>query len=146
MTPSTPPSTSLRAWRVWPATPITFMPLARAASATFADASMPRTGIPCLAKYWSRYPSLLAISTTIYFLWVLPASGERFWPAAASVLGLIAVSALWVLFGHTLPIKRRTLRPVSAGVFFAGLSVVALRFASRKRIDTNQRLLVERGA
>ena len=31
------------------------------------------------------------------------------------------------------------------GVFFAALSIVALRLASRQRIDTNQRLLVERG-
>ncbi|MGW0548275.1 ATP-binding protein [Streptomyces altiplanensis] len=64
---------------------------------------------------------LLTISTAIYFSWVLPVSGERLWPEGASVLGLVAVSVLWVLFGHTLPIKRRTLRPVSAGVFFVGL-------------------------
>jgi NHLM bacteriocin system ABC transporter peptidase/ATP-binding protein len=31
------------------------------------------------------------------------------------------------------------------GIFFALLSIVVLRLASRKRIDTNQRLLVERG-
>ncbi|MFC9970662.1 sensor histidine kinase [Spirillospora sp. NPDC127200] len=65
--------------------------------------------------------SLLTISTAIYFSWVLPASGERFWPEGASVLGLVAVSVPWVLFGHTLPIRRRTLRPVPAGVFFVGL-------------------------
>lgn len=64
---------------------------------------------------------LLTVSTAIYFAWVLPASGERFWPEGASVLGLVAVSVLWVLLGHTLPIKRRTLRPVSAGIFFIGL-------------------------
>ncbi|MCX5415762.1 ATP-binding protein [Streptomyces sp. NBC_00059] len=64
---------------------------------------------------------LLAISTTIHFSWVLPASGERFWPEGVSALGLVAVSVLWVLAGHTLPIKRRTLRPVSAGIFFVGL-------------------------
>ncbi|MGW4202644.1 ATP-binding protein [Streptomyces sp. NPDC004726] len=64
---------------------------------------------------------LLTISTAIYFSWVLPASGERFRPEGASVLGLVAVSVLWVLFGHTLPIKRRTLGPVSAGIFFVGL-------------------------
>ncbi|NED96351.1 sensor histidine kinase [Phytoactinopolyspora alkaliphila] len=63
---------------------------------------------------------LLTISTVIYFS-VLPASGESFWPEGASVLGLVAVSVLWVLFGHTLPIKRRTLRPVSAGIYFVGL-------------------------
>ncbi|MFD0479077.1 sensor histidine kinase [Nonomuraea thailandensis] len=64
---------------------------------------------------------LLTISTAVYFSWVLPGSGERFWPGGASVLGLVAVSVLWVLFGHTLPIRRRTLRPVPAGVFFVGL-------------------------
>lgn len=64
---------------------------------------------------------LLTISTAIYFSLVLPASGERFWPEGATVLGLVAVAVLWVLLGHTLPIKRRTLRPVSAGVFFVGL-------------------------
>jgi NHLM bacteriocin system ABC transporter peptidase/ATP-binding protein len=31
------------------------------------------------------------------------------------------------------------------GVFFAALNLVALRFVSRRRIDTNQRLLMERG-
>ncbi|MGC4944114.1 sensor histidine kinase [Kribbella sp. DT2] len=64
---------------------------------------------------------LLTISTVIYCAGVLPASGERFWPEGASVLGLVAVSVLWVLFGHTLPIIRRTLRPVPAGIFLVGL-------------------------
>ncbi|MFC8592939.1 sensor histidine kinase [Streptomyces atroolivaceus] len=64
---------------------------------------------------------LLTISTVIYFSWVLPASGERFRPEGASVLGLVSVSVLWVLFGHTLPIKRRTLRPVPTGIFSIGL-------------------------
>ncbi|MEV0650948.1 sensor histidine kinase [Phytomonospora sp. NPDC050363] len=69
---------------------------------------------------------LLTISTAIYFTRVLPASGERFWPEGASVLGLVAVSVPWVLFGHTLPIKRRTLRPVSTAVFFVGLLVLCV--------------------
>ncbi|WP_200960516.1 sensor histidine kinase [Oerskovia sp. Root22] len=64
---------------------------------------------------------LLTISTAIYFSQVLPASGERFWPEGASVLGLVAVSALWVLFGQTLPLRRRALRPVPAGIYFVGL-------------------------
>ncbi|WLS44740.1 sensor histidine kinase [Micromonospora profundi] len=64
---------------------------------------------------------LLAISAAIYFLWVLPASGERFWAEGAAVLGLVAVSALWVLIGHTLPMKSRTLRPVPMAVYFVGL-------------------------
>ena len=64
---------------------------------------------------------LLTVSTAIYFLRVLPADGERFRPEGAAVLGLVAVSALWVLFGQTLPIRRRTLRPVSAGIYFVGL-------------------------
>ncbi|GGA76223.1 histidine kinase [Pseudoclavibacter endophyticus] len=64
---------------------------------------------------------LLTTSTAIYFSWVLPTSGDRFWPQGASVLGLVAVSVLWVLFGHTLPLRRRTLRPVWAGIYFVGL-------------------------
>ncbi|MFF2376961.1 sensor histidine kinase [Streptomyces xiamenensis] len=64
---------------------------------------------------------LLTISTGVYFAWTLPASGERFWNEGASVLGLVAVSVLWVLFGHTLPLRRRTLRPVPTGLYFVGL-------------------------
>lgn len=64
---------------------------------------------------------LLAISSAIYLLWVLPGSDERFWPEGASVLGVIAVSVLWVLFGHTLPIKRRALRPVPTAIYLVGL-------------------------
>ncbi|WP_210769261.1 sensor histidine kinase [Occultella kanbiaonis] len=64
---------------------------------------------------------LLTISTATYFSRVLPASGERFWPGGASALGLVAASGLWVLFGQTLPIRRRTLRPVPAGIYFVGL-------------------------
>lgn len=64
---------------------------------------------------------LLTTSTVIYFAWVLPTSGEGFWPEGASVLGLVAVSVLWVLLGHTLPLRRRTLRPVPAGIYFVGL-------------------------
>lgn len=64
---------------------------------------------------------LLTISTAVYFSWVLPASGERFRPGGASVLGLVAVSVLWVLFGHTLPLRKKALRPVPAGIFFLGL-------------------------
>ncbi|NEB40295.1 sensor histidine kinase [Streptomyces sp. SID14515] len=64
---------------------------------------------------------LLTVSTAVYFSWVLPASGERFRPEGASVLGLVMVSVLWVLFGHTLPLRTRTLRPVPAAVYFVGL-------------------------
>ncbi len=64
---------------------------------------------------------LLTTSTVVYFAWVLPTSGEGFWPEGASVLGLVAVSVLWVLLGHTLPLRRRSLRPVPAGIYFVGL-------------------------
>lgn len=64
---------------------------------------------------------LLTISTVGYFLWVLPGSADRFWPVGASVLGLVAVSVTWVLFGHTVPVKSGTLQPVSAGIYFVGL-------------------------
>lgn len=64
---------------------------------------------------------LLTISTGLYFAWVLPSSGAPFWPEGASVLALVAVAVPWVLFGHTLPIRRRTLRPVPATIYFIGL-------------------------
>lgn len=69
---------------------------------------------------------LLAISTTVYFAWVLPATGDGFWPEGASVLGLVVVSALWLLFGLTLPLRRRTLRSVPAAIFFAGLMALCV--------------------
>lgn len=77
---------------------------------------------------------LLAISTAIYFSWVLPASGERFRPEGTSVLGLVAVSVLWVLFGHTLPVKRRTLRPVPTAVYFVGLLALCVVLMSYSEI------------
>ena len=77
---------------------------------------------------------LLTISAAIYFAWVLPASGERFWPEGASVLGLVAASVLWVLFGHTLPLKRRTLRPVSAALFFVGLLTLCVTLMTYSEI------------
>ncbi|MFC9268699.1 sensor histidine kinase [Streptomyces zhihengii] len=64
---------------------------------------------------------LLTVSTAVYFSRVLPVSGDRFRAEGVPVLGLVAVCVLWVLFGHTLPLRRRTLRPVPAGVFFVGL-------------------------
>ncbi|HEY1178174.1 MAG TPA: sensor histidine kinase [Phytomonospora sp.] len=64
---------------------------------------------------------LLTVATAVYFAWVLPASGEPFRPAGATVLGLVAVAVPWVLFGHTLPLRRRALRPVPSGVYFVGL-------------------------
>jgi signal transduction histidine kinase len=77
---------------------------------------------------------LLTVSTAIYFLGVLPASGEPFWPEGASVLGLVAVSVLWVLFGHTLPIRRRTLRPVPAVVYFVGLLALCVTLMTYSEI------------
>jgi signal transduction histidine kinase len=71
---------------------------------------------------------LLAISTTIYFSWALPASGEPYWPDGASVLGLVAVTVTWVLFGHTLPIKKRTLRPAPTVIYFVGFLALCLIF------------------
>ncbi|MFJ2072343.1 hypothetical protein ACIOHF_25245 [Streptomyces albidoflavus] len=64
---------------------------------------------------------LLACSTAVYFSWALPASGAGFRPQGAAVLALVAVAVPWVLFGHTLPLRRRRLRPVPAGVYFVGL-------------------------
>lgn len=77
---------------------------------------------------------LLTISTAVYFAGVLPASGERFWPEGASVLGLVAVSALWVLFGHTLPLRRGTLRPVPAGIYFVGLLALCVTLMTYSEI------------
>lgn len=64
---------------------------------------------------------LLAISATIYFAWALPRSGADFRTDGAAVLSLVVVAALWVLVGHTVPVRRRTLRPVATAVFFVGL-------------------------
>lgn len=77
---------------------------------------------------------LLTISTAIYFSWVLPASGERFWPEGATVLGLVAVAVPWVLFGHTLPIRRRALRPVPAGSYFVGLLALCVTLMTYSEI------------
>lgn len=67
---------------------------------------------------------LLAISTAIYFGWALPSSGEGFWPEGATVLALVVVSTLWVLVGHTLPLARRTIRPVPSALYFVGQLVL----------------------
>ena len=73
---------------------------------------------------------LLTISTAIYFSWLLPDSDERFRPEGASVLGLVAVSALWVLVGHTLPLRRKTRRPVAGCIYFVGLLALCLTLMS----------------
>jgi signal transduction histidine kinase len=64
---------------------------------------------------------LLTISTAIYLSQELTTPGEPFWPEGASVLGLVVASALWVLCGQTLPLRRRTLRPVTACLYLVGL-------------------------
>ncbi|MET3977214.1 signal transduction histidine kinase [Cellulosimicrobium sp. 4261] len=64
---------------------------------------------------------LLTVSTVAYLVQALPPSGTSFWPEGASALGLIAATALWVLFGQTLPLRRRALRPVPAGLYLVGL-------------------------
>nr|WP_286185674.1 sensor histidine kinase [Sphaerisporangium cinnabarinum] len=64
---------------------------------------------------------LLIVSTVAYLVQALPPSGTSFWPEGASALGLIAATALWVLFGQTLPLRRRALRPVPAGLYLVGL-------------------------
>lgn len=73
---------------------------------------------------------LLSISTAIYFSWALPRSGDPFWPAGASVLALVTVAALWMLVGHTLPLRRRSLRPGPAGIYFVGLLALCLALMS----------------
>lgn len=73
---------------------------------------------------------LLTISTAIYFSWELPNSGDAFWPTGVSVLALVAVAALWMLFGQTLPLRRGTLRPVSAAIYFVGLLALCLALMS----------------
>ena len=77
---------------------------------------------------------LLTVSAAIYFSWVLPSSGAGFWPEGASVLGLVAVSVLWVLFGHTLPLKRRMLRPVPAGIYLIGLLALCVTLMAHSEI------------
>ncbi len=65
---------------------------------------------------------LLAISTVIY----LARAGEATGREGATVLGLVMVAALWVLFGHTLPMRRGTPRPLSMGVYFVGLLTLCI--------------------
>lgn len=73
---------------------------------------------------------LLAVSTAIYFSLRLRASAASFWPEGASVLTLVAVCAVWTLFGHTVPLRRGTLRPLPAGIHFVGLLVLSLALMS----------------
>ena len=77
---------------------------------------------------------LLTLSTTIYFLWALPTSGAGYWPDGTAVLGLVAVMATWVLFGHTLPIKRRTLRPVPAVIYIVGFLALCVIFMTYSEV------------
>jgi NHLM bacteriocin system ABC transporter peptidase/ATP-binding protein len=55
-----------------------------------------------------------------------------------------ALNVLTVLF-YVVVMFQYDLILTLIGVFFAALNFVALRFVSRRRIDTNQRLLMERG-
>ena len=64
---------------------------------------------------------LLTVSTAIYFAWELPGSGEAFWPRGATVLSIVAVTALWIFVGHTRPIRNHTLRPSSTAICFVGV-------------------------
>ena len=77
---------------------------------------------------------LLALSTTVYFVWAQQASGEGYWPDGASVLGLAAVTVIWVLFGHTLPIWRGTLRPVPTVVYVVGFLALCVLFLSYSEV------------
>ncbi|OLT48816.1 hypothetical protein BJF85_11805 [Saccharomonospora sp. CUA-673] len=77
---------------------------------------------------------LLTISTAVYFSWALPASGAPFWPEGAAVLGLVVASVAWMLFGHTLPIRRRTLRPAPTGIYFVGLLALCVTFMTYSEI------------
>ncbi|WP_051297945.1 sensor histidine kinase [Brevibacterium album] len=67
---------------------------------------------------------LLAISTGLYLAGVSAHDEGHFGPQAGIVLGLVAASGIWVLFGHTLPVRRGSLRPVPAGIYLAGMLVL----------------------
>lgn len=73
---------------------------------------------------------LLATSTAIYVSTAIQASGGGLWPEGAAVLGLVAASALWVLLGQTLPLRRRALRPVPAGLYLVGLLALCVTLMS----------------
>ncbi|MDO5633832.1 MAG: sensor histidine kinase [Micrococcus sp.] len=64
---------------------------------------------------------LLAVSAGVYFAWAFPASGGEFWPEGASVLGLLAATAAWILSGSTMPVARGNLRTAPAVIYFLGL-------------------------
>lgn len=59
-------------------------------------------------------------------------------------LATTALSVITVLFYVVMMFQYDVILTL-VGILFAALSILVLRFASRKRIDTNQRLLVERG-
>lgn len=68
---------------------------------------------------------LLAFSALIYFFWAAESAGHVWWPERVAVLGLILASALWVLFGHTIPAVRHGQRPAQTALYFAGLLLLA---------------------
>ncbi|MDO5662240.1 MAG: sensor histidine kinase [Brachybacterium sp.] len=69
---------------------------------------------------------LLAVSTAGYVVSALRASDGGFWADGAFVLTWVAIAAVWVFFGHTLPLRRKTMRPRTARLYFVGLLVVCV--------------------
>ena len=72
------------------------------------------------------------------------AINDRIAQLLSGQLATTALNVLTVVFYVVIMLQYAVILTL-IGVFFAALSIVALRLASRKRIDTNQRLLVERG-
>ncbi len=72
------------------------------------------------------------------------AINDRIAQLLSGQLATSALNVLTVVF-YVVIMFRYDVRLTVIGVVFAALSIVVLRFAARQRVDTNQRLLIERG-
>lgn len=85
--------------------------------------------------YGQRYAGEVGSRVTI---------NDRIAQLLSGQLATTALNVLTVLFYVVIMLQYDVLLTL-IGVFFAALNIIVLRFVSRKRVDTNQRLLVERG-
>ena len=88
-----------------------------------------------LEFYGQRYAGEIGSRVTV---------NDRIAQLLSGQVATTALNVLTVLFYVVVMFQYDTVLTL-IGVFFAALNFVALRFVSRQRIDTNQRLLLERG-
>lgn len=67
---------------------------------------------------------LLVVPTVTYLVWTWRESGHQT-SDLVSVLVLVAVSAVWVFMGHTMPVLRGTTRQLRMMVYFIGLILLS---------------------